>query len=109
MEKPRRPRQLIFVDDVSVRPEELIVGEVYFWLGYEDDNLTIPMVEPFRYLGASLAEGEKPAYDFEPLSKPDEVHVYLLRQLSWIHTFEGLLQAMDRCRQQRAHLRSVEG
>jgi hypothetical protein len=108
MELPKRPRQLFFDDDISVRPDELIEGEVYFWIGYEDDKLTIPRVEPMRYLGASSLEGDKPAHDFEPLSESDEIHAYLVNQLSWLHTFEGMLQALDRCRQRRAYLRDLE-
>lgn len=102
MEPAAGPRQSLFCEDIFVRPEELTVGTVYFWVGYEDDNLTIPMVRPMRYLGASPGD-ESAAHDFEPLSEPDEVHGYRSDQLSWIHTFEGMLTELDRCRQRRSH------
>lgn len=37
---------------------ELQIGRIYHWLGYEDDELSRPMITSLEYLGVDIAEVE---------------------------------------------------
>lgn len=47
----------------SIRPDELVVGVVYFMVAYVDENMTAPVVDPIVYLGRDIyGEGDEQLY-----------------------------------------------
>ena len=51
------------------RPEELIVGRIYFEVFYEDEDLRYPMVHSYEYSGVS--EYRPGSYEFRILGSND--------------------------------------
>jgi hypothetical protein len=62
-----------------MEPDELVVGDIYFGLGYEDDGFERPIVTSYEYLGTAAAETlgsqDSPKYVFRFLGSEDRLEL----------------------------------
>jgi hypothetical protein len=91
-----------------VRPTDLVAGQAYFKVGYEDERLTRIVIQSYEYLGkqvpSEFVAGE-PAWRFRPLDPfTHEENVYPYdgefefteRHLDAVCDLAGLIQTLER-------------
>jgi len=84
-----------------MRSADLKTGDTYFVLGYEDDDLSRPIVSSYEYLGRDVhgppEKLEDSLYFFRLLGSEDELEL-TESQLNLALDLSGLIEALERFR-----------
>ncbi len=93
-----------------VKADDLRVGEVYFSLQFEDEDLRIPILLPFMFIGQDLEQGDAELLYFQDYASfasgmtyesaagdQAEFHVYGKNDLNHIFEYERALDGLLRC------------
>jgi hypothetical protein len=84
-----------------VTPAQLVSGQVYFEVCYEDRELTRIFIQSYEYLGKEapsvIEHGEK-AYRFRPLNAAEETaeFEFTTKTLDMLHDLPGLIDHLAR-------------
>jgi hypothetical protein len=84
-----------------VKPAQLVSGQVYFEVCYEDRDLTRIFIQSYEYLGKqapSVIEPGEKAYRFRQLNAADEdgEFEFTMKTLDMLHDLPGLIDHLAR-------------
>jgi hypothetical protein len=80
---------------------ELKVGSIYHWLGYEDDELSRPMISSLEYLGLDVLEVEEKldgSRHFFRILGSDEKVMFAEKNLPELVDVPGLIEQLQEFR-----------
>lgn len=79
-------------------PDNLKVGDLYYFIGYQDEALTRPMIHTCEYLGVDIYPEDRSTerqHFFRFLETSDEM-VFTEPQLEMVADIPGLIKELER-------------